>query len=236
MSFVYSTLEQPIYPKHPFVVSISASRGSGKSTLIRDLLKNVYYKTFDYIVILSPSLDVNHDYTDINNDYVKHPVKKEKEYIIKLSDVSRFKEAIQEILTSQRDIIKEKGKKNTPKVLIIADDVIDSGILRDKFLDTVSHRGRHLEVSLFISTQKITSLSPIIRNNSDFFIVFKSNNYQELERFLIEFIPRKYKHSFEEELLKVFQIPYVFICINNQTKTLKDRIMIGFHTTLNFQL
>lgn len=234
----------PLELTPPFVITISASRGSGKSTLIRRMLDENLQKQFHYIVFVSPTLDLNDDYKSIDKGYCLKLPKPPKppsgvplggrpppEQIVRISNTVDFDRAIKEIMATQTDIVKEHGKKKTPQVLIIADDVIDSKILRfGGNLDKIAERGRHMNISLIISTQRITSVSRSIRLNSDFFIVFRPWNYTEVERWLSEFIPRKKRAMFEEWLNSVFTEPYMFLVVNNRTKSIDERFYVGFDT------
>jgi len=226
-------LKEPQIIKPHFVLSIASPRGSGKTTLVTKLIKETYKNVFHYIVFMSASLDVNGDYLDITNDYLKGKQKPDKEYIYRLSDTSEFHTIIEEIIDSNTSIKKDK-EYECPSVLVVCDDAVDSRILQSKQLLKIASRGRHINISLIISTQYITSIARAIRVNSTGFIVFKPFSYTETERFMEEFIQRKYKRCMDDLMSEVFDEPYAFFFINNENKKASERVYVGFDKRVRF--
>jgi len=214
----------PDLPQPPFVLTVCAPRGAGKSHLTRHLLtskdfyKGVWKK--EYIWCFSPTLEFNDDYEGIEMNRVsKH-----------------MEDDVLSIIREMEDLVKSVRQKKTPQVLFIFDDILDSNLLNFKgILDKIAARGRHIHISMIILSQRISGVSRTIRLNSDCFIVFAPSNMTESEQFLLQFVPKKYKKQMEERLIDIFQIPYVFICVNNQKRNIMERLRIGFSNVIEYK-
>ena len=213
--------------KH-FVMTIASPRGAGKTTFVNYLLKNQLYRKFNYIVICSPSQQLNSDFDNVTQDVIKGPLKPNKEYLIKLHDESKFEEVVDELRKSNVEIIERQGRDKCPDVLLILDDCLDSGVTRFRGkLDRIAHSGRHYKTSVIISQQRLSSISRSIRINSTFIVMFLPFSVTEIEQFLVQFASKK-KRDFVMDLMEtVFEIPYAFILLDNTKRNIKDRLYIG---------
>lgn len=210
-------------PQIPFIQVISAPRKSGKSYLIKNLLlnKEMMRDLFDYIIILNPSLDLNDDYDGIVNT--------DKTTVYKFSKVEDFKNIITETIKTQEEIIKHHKKERCPQVLLVLDDIIDSNLLNFRgIVDRLATRGRHANISVICSSQRLSAVSRTIRLNCDSLIFFSPSNYSEFEQILGEYIPRHNKKKVNTILDEAFNIPYLFISILNTEKIQKDKVRLGF--------
>jgi len=212
----------------PFVMILSAPRGSGKSTLTHTLLtsKEYYKGVFDYIIFLSPTLNLNDDYSDIKEDHDK---------VYKFDKITDFNAIINELIDTQTSMVKSVKKKKTPQVLIIADDIIDSDLLRrsDKApIATIAHRGRHINISIIYCVQKLSSIPRLVRLNADGLILFATSNYSELEQFLEQYVPKRKRCKLRDKLMDVYEEPFNFIFVNNQIRSLSKRLRIKFSDIL----
>jgi hypothetical protein len=69
-----------------------------------------------------------------------------------------------------------KPRSEQKKVLLILDDLIsDLNFHQSKTLKTIYSRGRHIGLSIILTTQYLNSISPLIRNNSDYIFVGQQN-------------------------------------------------------------
>lgn len=131
--------------------------GSGKSTLIENLLKNknALYKKFDLVLFLSPrsigSLELKEDRLEncLNLSWVHNAITREKEE----RDVSK-------VLVVIDDLIAEiGGSKNNPELLSFFNN-------RRKWYD------EETEISILITTQKFTQVPSVFRSQIQFLIFF----------------------------------------------------------------
>jgi GTPase SAR1 family protein len=210
----------------PFCMSIAAPRGSGKSFLINKWLDHTFTKDYDYIFILNPSAYLNHDY-----DKVK---KTENVYII--SDFS--KDVISELFDRMYEvkeacIRREEDIKlgheviplHCPRTLLILDDCIDSNVFSFRgTVDKIAERGRHVNLSVIISSQRISAISRSIRINSDIFIIFCPYQAHEFEQYVEQFVFRDQRKSIYEQMRCIFDVPYQFLFIDNLEKNMRKKL------------
>lgn len=185
-----------------FVMTIAAPRRSGKSYLIKHMLK-IIIDDFDFVKILCPSLDFNDDYDEF----------KERKHVELLSHPDRFfiENLIQQHETCSAQV-KGRDDIECPRTLVIFDDCVDSNILSFKgIVDRIAERGRHINISAIISSQRLTAISRSVRLNSDYFIIFAPAAVAELEKFLEEFIFRCQRRELMDLLHNIFEVQYTFL-------------------------
>tara|TARA_R110002096_G_scaffold38637_1_gene106567 strand:- start:1828 stop:2550 length:723 start_codon:yes stop_codon:yes gene_type:complete len=163
----------------PFrLIIVGKSFLSGKSTVILNLLlRDSFYKDHfkgENIYIIS------------NNkmDAKMRILKSEKDI-----DPSHFMEFSEENLEMIYDEVEENalehvsdGKK-PPNSLIVLDDVAFTGALKEKINGTLSRivcNGRHINLSIIVTSQKYSQLSTVIRTNVSGAILF-GNSAREVE-------------------------------------------------------
>jgi hypothetical protein len=77
------------------------------------------------------------------------------------------------LINKMTDITSQKKNKN---VLIILDDAVaDSDMHYQKGLKILYARGRHINISVIVTTQYINSISPLMRSNSDYVFLGQQN-------------------------------------------------------------
>lgn len=165
-----------------FVMTMIAPRRSGKSYLIKEMLNGGLMEQFDHIYIFCPSISFNDDYDDFKHEENVHLITEPKESLI------------MEIIL-KHEVLKNACKYKTdeycPSTLLVLDDLIDSGIFNFKgVVDRIAERGRHIEMSLIVSSQRLTAVSRSVRINSDYFIIFAPASISEVEKFVEQFLPR----------------------------------------------
>jgi len=147
--------------KH-FSMLVFASRASGKSYLIKYLLKYKLRDKYDEFVVFTQSMDEMEEYTSVlksgrfYNEY-KH-------------------EIIDEIRRSNKILIDQKRQpKNT---LVVFDDMISNKQKYDDSLLQLFANGRHDGISIIFSSQSHTYASSTWRNNASILISLKQNSRQ----------------------------------------------------------
>lgn len=140
-------------------VVISARRGSGKSTLMADIL---YTKKHIPAGIVCSATE------ESTNFYGR--------FVPQSFIYNRYDDAILvKLLERQKRLMKEKAKDSN--VFLLLDDVAyDKSIFRKENIRATFLNGRHLGILMILSTQFSLDLPPALRSNSDFIIVFQDNN------------------------------------------------------------
>ena len=116
--------------------------------------------------------------------------------------------ALRSIIEQQKKITrtsKQLGLKKLYQVLIICDDFADQPELHrrtgDGALDTLFIRGRHMQISTWVSSQKLRLISAAVRVNMQFICIWRLRNQLELEAVLEELSALLPK----QELLAMYQ-------------------------------
>ncbi len=171
--------------------------GTGKTTTIVAMIVQIYRGIFAQIHVFSPSIHI---------DSAWGPVKE----LAKNLEGSSFhdhwdEEALHSILHNQREKIMKlketKTKKPLDQVLIILDDMADDSRLHqstNSALAALFARGRHLSCSCFVSTQKFTTLAPIVRANLRYLLVWRLRSWREIESLMEELSALYPKHVLYE--------------------------------------
>ena len=153
-------------------ISIVAKRNSGKSYLLRYLVKKQSYK-FNKIFVICPTDSINSFYNTITD----------KSCIFNEFNESWANELIDQLMQVNSD-------KNTEKkrVLLILDDCMsDINFCKSKAMKTIYSRGRHFFLTIISASQYLKNLSPLCRSNSDYMFCGRYNR-QSLYIVIVIFI------------------------------------------------
>jgi len=149
-------------PKYA-TITIVASRRSGKSVLVRDLLYKEYIKRrkIKNLIIVSPTLH-NEDYAFIDNKY----------------KFTEFDETfINNILQRQQQLIASDPKGDHDMILILDDIVKSTSMATRDILSRLYTLSRHYRLYIILVSQSMKhELTPIIKFNSDIVVLFKTKN------------------------------------------------------------
>ena len=187
-------------------ITIIAKRNSGKSYLLKHLLEySVKSNEFDKIYCISPTEKINKFYSDIileNCIFDKYS----DEWILCLIDkMSKINEG------------KTHQNQNPLNCLLILDDCTsDVNMHQAKGIKMLYTRGRHSFIAICVISQNLKSVSPVMRNNSDYILTGQLNasNIEQLcESYRCPIISKKdfitlYKNSTAD---------YNFFVINNNS-------------------
>lgn len=213
----------------PFFVSISAARKSGKTYFITKCLRSHFIKRFDHIFILCPSANLNTDYTQFRKYEKVHIIAKPtSSFIDDLFDrMSNVKEEC-----VRNEILREDGhnlpKLRCPEALVILDDCIDSNLMQFRgCCDKLAERGRHPNISVIISSQRLSAISLSIRTNSDLFITFSPNQIRELEKFAEQYLQRDTRHALYECMRQIFDVKYNFLMFDNTETNIRKKLKMS---------
>ena len=185
----------------PFVMVALGKRKSGKTTILNNMIlkKNMWRKRFSQIIIISPTIIYDQTSRFLVDEAGKHNCFDTYSDKI-IDDIIAFQES--------------KRKEEREHILIIADDIIGQ-MGRNSKIYNLSSRSRHYLISLVYLTQALRSLSPVVRNNTTSWFLFRNPNMKEMEKICEEFaflgsrdnVYRLYEH--------ITRIPYNFMYIDD---------------------
>jgi len=145
-----------------------APTGVGKTNLIINLLDRprFYKNKFDRVILFSNTY---------HNDKIWKACKciDEENVYVDYTD-----EKLEEIVDEQRQAIEDDEPINT---LIIFDDIIQQINKHSALINKLVMRNRHYYLTIWITTQKYSLVSPTIRNNISYYILFGIKNRKEKE-------------------------------------------------------
>ena len=184
--------------KLPFLMYLSAPRGSGKTYFIVQNLMNpeLYFQEFDRIFLFTPSVADD----DIYN-------------ILELPDKQIFTEF------EESKVMKLiKKKKPDEQWLFIFDDMISDNDFKNATLTRLlAYNGRHMGISVIVSSQKSTAGNTAIRTNADACVIWRPRSNNEIESLYkdnaINAMTRK---EFTKLIMDNTKEQYSFLYINYQ--------------------
>ena len=96
-----------------------------------------------------------------------------------LHDIDGIIEAIVD-LQKEKDFDDPELEKGWHTLLIL-DDCLGVINKHKGYLNTLASKYRHYRLSIIITTQRFRELSPIIRSNAGYYIIYKTHNRKELQ-------------------------------------------------------
>jgi len=221
-------------PPHPYPQTpgcngcFLAPSGQGKTTTLIALLLGPYKDVFDEVHVFSPSVDI---------DSAWAPVKTFADRLKASSFHGEWDEqALRAIMDRQRDTIKAlkdaKSKKPLPQVLTVIDDFSDRYDVMHaaaNILTTLFIRGRHFGSSCWLSSQKLTAISPVARVNLRFMLVWRLRSAREIDALIEELsalYPKQILYEMYEKAITHEDHSYWFI--DMVAKQVADMFFIRF--------
>lgn len=181
-----------------FLAYIVGRRGMGKSYLLIQMLlhdKLLKHK-FDEVYLVNPNYDYDAKY-----------------HVVKFTEV--FTEYDNDEMYALIDKFKEDSDK---KRLIIFDDCIAEHefkkITNEHPMNEMAVNGRHWGVSMIMLSQKYNAISPTIRAQLDYLIMFSIKNHAELDTIYKEFGIGS-KTEFYDLMQTAYEEPHDTVMINN---------------------
>ena len=132
---------------------------------------------------------------------------------------------LENIINTHKEIIEylknNKDNDQLYSILLVVDDMADNPKFtrNSKLLHALYTRGRHHMISSIISSQVLTTISPIIRKNLSSLYVFKLTNNKEVEYLTDEYSGLA---NSKKNLLKIYELAtkdkYIFSFISLKTQ------------------
>ena len=145
--------------------TIIAKRNSGKSYLLKHLLEySVKSKEFDKTYCISPTEKINKFYSDIIPNNCIFDSYSDEWILCLIEKMSKINEG------------KTKQSENPYNCLLILDDCTsDVNMHQAQGIKMLYTRGRHSFIAICVISQNLKSVSPIMRNNSDYILTGQLN-------------------------------------------------------------
>jgi hypothetical protein len=170
--------------KHPSITLINAPPRSGKSTLLKYLICDLFAnKQFAYGIVICPTI-YNGGYDFLPNAYLYQ----------QYSDAH-----IVRLFRHQMRLIKQNG--SAPAAFLILDDCLGSVKWNSQLLIKIITTYRHYNVSILITAQYLLGhMTPTLRNMTEYYFTFKPRNLRDIksnfEEFFMEFENEKKLQAF----------------------------------------
>ena len=215
-----NVIDKGLIDNVPFRCLLCGASGLGKTNFLANMiLKNEWYnKEFygDDIYIFSP----------LKNDNKMHTIISQKE----IPESNIFTEFDEDILKEIYDLSvrefeeRSNAKKRIYNKLIILDDLSYSGVLRAKQMGQINRvfcNGRKHNISIIITSQKYTQISPVQRSNFTSAVLYNTANSQvEAIEMDVNFLKTRkaFKALFRNEVDE--KRDFLYVCFSNEKKNI----------------
>ena len=204
------------------------------------MLLEQYRGVFEKIYIFSPSINIDDGWVPVKK-YIEQDLGAEREqtYYDEWDEA-----ALRSSIQRQRKITQTSKKlemKKLYQVLIILDDYADSPQLHKPHgaLDTLFIRGRRMQISTWVRSQKLRLISAAVRVNQQFLCCWRLRSQHELDAVIEELsvlLPKDKVHSMYEQATRE---PYSFLFVYYQASCWRSRpgvrvraLFLGSHTRM----
>ena len=207
-----SDLPFPLPNYSGFMLCISGSSGSGKTTCLYSMMlkkkhkgkRQSYKKVFDFVYVVSPTIG--------KSSMSKDPFSK-------LKGEQKYETLTLQTLNELEEIF-EENKDDDKHSCLILDDVgsqLKKNGVYQKLTQIIQNR-RHNFVSIFILVQKFKDVPTGIRNNLSHFITFLPKNNIEKEAIFTELFPFNKKRA-NDLIDYVYTSKHDFLFVDMSLKT-----------------
>ena len=180
-------------PVAPTGIFLGPSK-SGKTVALISLILEQYRGVFEKIYVFSPSVNIDDGWIPVKK-YIEGDLgvntEREQTYWDEWDEA-----ALRRIIQQQRKITEASKKLEMKKlyhVLLVIDDFADTPQLHKPHgaLDTLFIRGRHTQISTWVSSQKLRLISAAVRVNMQFLCCWRLRNQHELDAVIEELSARQ---------------------------------------------
>jgi hypothetical protein len=145
------------------MTTLVAKRNSGKSFLLKGLVEQ-HKEEFHKIFVICPTETINGFYQ--RNDFIS------PECVF--DDYNE--EWVESLISSMTRLNKGKRSEKAKHMLVILDDLVaGTNFHQSPSLKKLFVRGRHIFISVIITSQHLTSIPPVARTNSEYVCVGQLN-------------------------------------------------------------
>ncbi len=165
----------PHVPKPTFRILFNGPSGSGKSMLAKNLIVKEYSKIMDNIFMFCPTIDTDMTLKDMVDEDDPDNSPLNPAHVVR----SRDPNEISQIIDSAWEAIEARVKaKPFYKSLFIFDD-LSIELTSNRSIMNLFTKGRKINASIFLMSNKYRSFNPTIRNNLTHLFLFRPANNME---------------------------------------------------------
>jgi hypothetical protein len=212
----------------PSIWVTAGSTKSGKSYLMRKVVSELIRHPTEPVrnlIILCPTLELDDDWRQFEST--------DKLGVVKVSEESDFKTAVQDLIEGQKRVILRYGRERCPHSLLVVDDCLGLRILAQRgLLDNLSSKIRHYKTSLIVITQKLSAVPRTLRLQASYVVLLANYCMAEYEAFLEEFVPRRLRKIIVGMMAKVFDRKYNYLVSDNLNPAFEKRLFKNGHVPL----
>tara|TARA_Y100000022_G_C13258565_1_gene381229 strand:- start:3460 stop:4284 length:825 start_codon:yes stop_codon:yes gene_type:complete len=196
--------EKRISGSGPATCVFIGKRGTGKSTLVADILYHV--KNINAGVAISATEDGNAYYSKFIPDILIH---------------SEYKpEIIQQVINRQKRVINSSKKNTDGDVFVLLDDCMyDKRMVRDTNIRGIFMNGRHWRITFLLTMQYCMDLPPDLRANIDYVFILRENIIQNQEKLYKNFFGIFPHFSVFQDVLNSCTEGYDCLVLDNTSKS-----------------
>lgn len=170
-----NTMEERRSSGNPSTCIFIGKRGTGKSTLISDIM--YYHRKVPYGLIMSGTEEGNGFYGN---------------YFPNLFIHNGFKKEVVATLINRQKKVMKSPTQNPHAFMLIDDCMYDKGLTKDKNIRLVFMNGRHWKILFMLSMQYCMDLPPDLRANVDYLFILRENiidNQKKLWKYFFGMFP-----------------------------------------------
>ncbi len=198
--------ERRINGPGPATCVFIGKRGTGKSTLVADILYSI--RKINAGVAISATEDGNEFYSNFIPDILIHPEYKP--------------EIIQQIISRQKKAIQGNKENSSNDVFVLLDDCMyDKKMIRDTNIRGIFMNGRHWRITFMLTMQYCMDLPPDLRSNIDYVFILRENIIQNQEKIYKNFFGIFPQFSVFQDVLNSCTEGYDCLVLDNTSKSNK---------------
>lgn len=196
--------ERRVSGSGPATCVFIGKRGTGKSTLVADILYHLRH--INAGVAISATEDGNAFYSNFIPELLIHPEYKP--------------DVIQQVITRQKEAIKNKNTKSDKDVFLLLDDCMyDKKMIRDTNIRGIFMNGRHWRITFMLTMQYCMDLPPDLRANIDYVFILRENIIQNQEKLYKNFFGIFPHFSVFQDVLNSCTEGYDCLVLDNTSKS-----------------
>ena len=196
--------ERRVSGSGPATCVFIGKRGTGKSTLVADILYHLRH--INAGVAISATEDGNAFYSNFIPELLIHPEYKP--------------DVIQQVITRQKEAIKNKNSKSDKDVFLLLDDCMyDKKMIRDTNIRGIFMNGRHWRITFMLTMQYCMDLPPDLRANIDYVFILRENIIQNQEKLYKNFFGIFPHFSVFQDVLNSCTEGYDCLVLDNTSKS-----------------
>lgn len=199
-------------------IALIAKRGSGKSVLVKDIMKTRKHIPATVIICKTEKLNSSYDKL-IPNSYIYYEFENEI--------LNRIFVRQKMLIEDNKKREKEGKKLKDDRVLLIMDDCMsDKNWVKDPTIGELFFNGRHYHISFILTLQYSKGLPPDMRSNLDYIFLFADDVIKNRQRLYDDYAGMFPSFDvFQQVFLDVTE-DYGCMVINNRkhTKHIEEKV------------